>query len=120
MVTKAHNDTLMGLILMTEVEEALGKMAAAMTPVPNGFAKNFLHSFWNLVKGEVWEIVEDSRKTQHILPALKETFVSLIPKMGDAIYPYQFISIALCNVIYKIITKVIANLLKPILPCVSP
>jgi hypothetical protein len=51
-------------------------------------------------------------------PSLNATFLTLIPKEERVTNPKQFRPIALCNVIYKIITKVIANRLKPILPFV--
>ena len=48
-------------------------------------------------------------------------FLTLIPKNEGADSPNKFCPISLCNVIYKIITKVIANQLKPIIPSlISP
>jgi hypothetical protein len=50
-----------------------------------------------------------------VLLALNATFLTLIPKEERVTNPKQFRPISLCNVIYKIITKVVANRLKPIL-----
>ena len=50
-----------------------------------------------------------------MLKAFNVTFLSLIPKGEGADSPGKFRPIALCNVIYKIISKVIANQLKPLL-----
>jgi hypothetical protein len=44
------------------------------------------------------------------------TFLALIPKEVKSTNPNKFFPIALCNVIYKIISKVIALFLKPLLP----
>jgi hypothetical protein len=71
-----------------------------------------------MIKVEVWEIIEDSRSTGQVLQALNATFLTLIPKEGQAHHPKQFRPIALCNVIYKLLTKVIARRLKPILPTI--
>jgi len=60
--------------------------------------------------------VEDSRRGKTILKALNTTFISLIPKHELAQTPDRFRPIALCNVVYKIISKVVANRLKPLLP----
>jgi len=60
--------------------------------------------------------VEDSRRGKTILKALNTTFISLIPKQDVAQTPDRFRPIALCNVVYKIISKVVANRLKPLLP----
>jgi hypothetical protein len=64
----------------------------------------------------VWEVVEESRASGLVLLALNATFLTLIPKEDRVTNPKQFRPIALCNVIYKVITKVIATRLKPILP----
>ena len=86
------------------------------SPGPDGFTVNFFHHFWEMIKIDVWNIVEQSRVSRCILPALNATFLTLIPKNEGADFPNKFCPISLCNVIYKIITKVIANHLKPILP----
>ena len=53
-----------------------------------------------------------------VLRALNSNFLALIPKESGTEDPGKLRPIALCNVIYKIITKVIANRLKPILPLI--
>lgn len=40
----------------------------------------------------------------------------LIPKVKDPHNPSQFWPVSLCNVFFKLVTKTIANILKPILP----
>lgn len=61
-------------------------------------------------------MVEDSRMNKTILKALNTSFIALIPKQEAAQTPNKFRPIALCNVVYKIISKVVANRLKPLLP----
>eukprot|EP00253_Pinus_taeda_P001588 PITA_01588 len=56
-----------------------------------------------------------------VLPTLNSTFISLVPKEAASNKPEKYRPIALCNVIYKLISKVIANRLKPLLPLlISP
>ena len=54
----------------------------------------------------------------NILKSLNETFLTLIPKDSGTEDPGKLRPIALCNVIYKIITKTIANRLHLLLPLI--
>ena len=88
-------------------------MAKDKAPGPDGFTTNFFHACWDWLKEEIWALVEDSRKSGSILRALNSTFLTLIPKESGTEDPRKLRPIALCNVIYKIIFKVIANRLRP-------
>ena len=104
-----------------EVEEAVFQITEGKSLGLDGFIVNLFHHFWDLIKLEVWKIVEDSRVSRRILLDFNATFLTLITKSKRADSPDKFSPISLCNVIYKIITKVIANILKPLIPdLISP
>ena len=76
---------------------------------------------WDILKNEVIDIVEESQKKQWVLPVLNDTHLTLIPKEVGADHLGKFHPISLCKVTYKIISKVVANRLKPLLPLlISP
>ena len=50
-----------------------------------------------------------------ILKSINHTSITLIPKVKNQERVSEFIPISLCNVIYKVVSKVIANRLKPFL-----
>lgn len=116
LIKEEHNELLMRPILLQEVDEAMSQLKEGKAPGPDGFTTTFFHAFWDMIKMEVWQIVEESRALRWLLPSLKSTFITLIPKEEDSITPDKFRPIALCNVIYKVISKVIANRLKSLLP----
>ena len=60
--------------------------------------------------------MESTRKSGSILKALNTTFLMLISNETRTKDQGKLILIALCNVIYKIISKVVAKRLKPTLP----
>ena len=51
-----------------------------------------------------------------IPPNLNHTYITLIPKVKNPQKVTDFRPIALCNVLYKLVSKVLANKLKIILP----
>lgn len=92
------------------------EMPNGKVPGPDGFTIEFYKACWDIIKTEVWEVVEDSRRSSSFLKSLNSTFITLTPKEEEANTPSKFHPIALCNVLYKLISKVIANRLKTILP----
>eukprot|EP00253_Pinus_taeda_P021027 PITA_21027 len=121
LVTEEHNELLMSPIQAQEVDKAMTQLKEGKAPGPDGFTTKFFHVFWDLIKEEVWQVVEESRALRWLLPSLNSTFITLIPKVENSITPYKFRPIALYNVLYKVISKVIANRLKPLLPMlISP
>eukprot|EP00253_Pinus_taeda_P007744 PITA_07744 len=114
-ITANQNWSLCRKISLEETEESIKSMPNDKAPGPDGFTINFYKACWNTVKQDVWEAVEDSRRSGTIHKSLNSTFIALIPKTEEAKTPDKFRPIALCNVIYKIISKVIANRLKMIL-----
>eukprot|EP00253_Pinus_taeda_P013020 PITA_13020 len=116
LITEDQNQNLLKQVTMQEVEEAMAQLKDGKAPGPDGFTANFFHEFWDLISSEVWDLVEESRSMHWVLPSLNSTFIALVPKSEEANTPEKFWPIALCNVIYKLISKVVANRLKPLLP----
>lgn len=54
-------------------------------------------------------------KSGRFPPALNYTFITLIPKKNQVMKVLDFRPISLCNILYKLIAKVIANRLKVII-----
>ena len=52
------------------------------------------------------------------MPGLNHTFITLILKVKSAKYVIEFRTIALCNILYKLVSKVLAYRLKRVLPLI--
>eukprot|EP00253_Pinus_taeda_P036718 PITA_36718 len=115
LISEDQNKALNRAITLEEVEEVVKDMPNGKALGPDGFAIDFYKACWEIIKTKVWEVVGDSQRFSSILNSLNSTFITLIPKEEEANTLSKFRPIALCNVVYKIISKVIANRLKPIL-----
>lgn len=60
-------------------------------------------------------MVEESRRSRKVHLSLNSTFIALIPKTKNFEEPQGFRPIPLFNVIYKILSTIMVNLLKQIL-----
>eukprot|EP00253_Pinus_taeda_P023412 PITA_23412 len=118
LISEEHNQMLLKLVDIQEVEHAVRQLKAGKPPGPDGFTSNFFHSFWQLIKMEVWQVVEESRSFIWMFPRVNATFIALVPKVDNPSTPDKYIPIALCNIIYKIVSKIIASWLKLLLPLI--
>ena len=69
---------------------------------------------------DLYKMVIKSQACQKIGGSMKTAFLALIPKEKGVNTFNRFCLISLCNIGYKLITKVIANRLKLILPKIIP
>ena len=73
-------------------------------------------SFWHIVGDSVVLAVLDFLNNGNMLLDINHTNIVLTPKVKNPERMFEFRPISLCNVIYKIISKVLANRLKHVLP----
>ena len=115
LVTEDMNISLTREFTRQEVEIALKDMAPLKALGPDGMPPIFFQSFWRLIGDDVSKAVLDFLNSCHIPKEFNFTYVTLIPKMKNPKKISEFRPISLCNVIYKLISKVLANCLKPLL-----
>ena len=75
----------------------------------------FLH-FWPTIGNVVTKTVLDSLNLGIIPPKFNESHIVLVPKIKDPKKIIEFRPISLCNVVYKLASKTLANRLKKVLP----
>lgn len=90
-------------------------------PGLDGFQPIYYHRFWGVAQPNVTRLVLDVLEWREFPDGLNDGLLALIPKVEVPSKPNQFRPIFLCNIVYKLVTKVIVNRLKPILPSlISP
>ena len=102
-------------VTIQELESTLKWFKKDKSPGPNGWPVEFYLAFYDLLGRDLLEVIEESRITGHIHPPMNQTFIALIPKSDNPSSFNDFRPISLCNCLYKIIAKIIANRIKPVL-----
>ena len=85
------------------------------SPGPDGWPVEFFLAFFDLMGGNLVMAVEQARLHGKVSGALNSTFLTLIPKCEKPLTFADFRPISLCNLVYKVISKLAAIRLKPIL-----
>ena len=91
-------------------------MAPLKAPGPDGMPPLFFQHYWNLIGDDVSHSILHFLNTASFPENFNHTFLTLIPKKKNPEFASDFRPISLCNVFYKIFSKVLANRLKRILP----
>jgi hypothetical protein len=116
LISDSMNEALSRPYTATEVETALRQMALLTAPGPDGLPPIFFQNHWHLIGADVVRGVLSSLNSGKLVRSINHTNITLIPKVKNPERVSEYRPISLCNVLYKIISKVIANRLKVILP----
>lgn len=99
-----------------EIRAAIFDIDGNKSPGPDGFGSAFYKAAWPTIGGEVIEVVQEFFRARKLLEQVNATVISLIPKVNTPTLASDFRPIACCNVLYKVISKVLCTRLRGILP----
>jgi len=85
-------------------------------PGPDGYGMCFYQKHWGLVRQQVRLAVLNFLNFGIFYHVINYTYIALVPKSANASNVKDFRPIGLCNVLYKVIAKVLANRFKQDLP----
>jgi hypothetical protein len=104
-----------------EIKNALWSFKPFKAPGPDGLHPGFFQQCWHHVGPSVVREVSSIFTKGKMPEFLNSTLISLIPKcLGPEVFGH-FRPISLCNTVYKVVTKIIVNRIRPLLDqLVSP
>lgn len=99
-----------------DVYKALMQMHRTKAPGPDGMSPVFFQKYQKTIGRAVSAAVLKALNSSEFPQGINHTFITLVPKKKIPLKVTDYRPISLCNVIYKLVLKVIANILKIVLP----
>ena len=112
------NEQLIKEFQPSEVFQALKQIYHLKGPGPDGMPPLFYQHFWPTMGNVVTKTVLDFLNFGVIPHNFNETQIVLIPKVNRPQRVTKYRLISLCNMVYKMAAKTLANRLKKILPAI--
>ncbi|XP_074369678.1 uncharacterized protein LOC141711143 [Apium graveolens] len=111
-VSDLENEELLGEITGEEVKEAIFSMHPDKASGIDGFNPAFYQAFWSVVEIDVVKFCHDFMQTGLLPEGVNKTLVCLIPKVKIPQTMGDLRPISLCNVLVRILSKVLSIRLK--------
>eukprot|EP00253_Pinus_taeda_P021165 PITA_21165 len=115
-IIEAQNKDLDQDITEEEICAATFSMQQDKAPGPDGFTVAFYGNHWETIKKDFVWMVKNVFKNHKMGENTKSSHIALIAKEMNPLSFDKFRPISLCNASYKIVTKILANRLKKLLP----
>ncbi|XP_026428504.1 uncharacterized protein LOC113324400 [Papaver somniferum] len=110
----AEDNTLLIMPLsLEEIKNVVFQMGGKKAPGPDGFTSIFYQKYRDIVGDAVIDMTQTCFRIEHIAKVFNHTNIAIIPKVPLAELVTQYRPIGLCNFIYKILSKNLANRLEP-------
>ncbi|XP_059073624.1 uncharacterized protein LOC131874320 [Cryptomeria japonica] len=115
LITTEDNKMLMKPFKEDEVKVAVFSLHSDKALGPDGFPVRFFQNCWEFIKTDLCKVIEKVRMKGKFVKELNNIVIVIIPKKVGENKFEDYRPISLCNAVYKIIMKAIANRLKKIL-----
>ncbi|KAL0455426.1 UNVERIFIED_CONTAM: LINE-1 reverse transcriptase [Sesamum latifolium] len=98
-----------------EIKQAVFDIDESKAPGPDGYSSGFFKAAWPIVGEEVTRAIMEFFVTGRLLKQVNSTLILLIPKVNTPTVVAEFWPISCCNVLYKVITKILVQRMRGIL-----
>ena len=115
LVSEEENNQLTQDIMEEEISKEISSLDPDKALGPHSFPIRFYQSYWDTIKWDLKKLLNYTLHKQNVGGETHSTFLALIPKESNPSNFSRFRPISLCNSSYKILTKIIANCLTPLL-----
>jgi len=99
-----------------EIVEAINQCGSNKSPGSDGFNFCFIKQNWATLKNDVCQAIKWFHSTGRIPKGCNASFIALVPKKQIPLGVDDYRPISLVGCVYKIVSKILANRLKRVLP----
>ncbi|CAN1238901.1 LINE-1 retrotransposable element ORF2 protein, partial [Linum grandiflorum] len=117
-VSNVQNAALIRPVTSQEIKQAVFSLGPNQAPGSDGFTSTFYRAFWNHIHHDLCAAVRSFFVTGSLPCNINHTLISLIPKINNPSSMSHLRPISLCQFLYKIIAKILANRLSLVLPSI--
>ena len=115
LISDEDNAGLIAIPSALEVKEAMFAINGEKAPGPDGFSASFYHTHWSVIGPDLVEEVQAVFRSGTLPLGVNDTHVCMIPKIKGPQRVSDYRPIALCNVYYKVYSKILQRRLQPLL-----
>lgn len=99
-----------------EIRKVLFAMPSNKSPGQDGFPCEFFKTAWPIIAQDFIVAVQSIFRYGCLSKGINSTILALVPKKIDSMEMRDYHPIACCNVLYKVVSKILANRLRVLLP----
>lgn len=114
-IKKESWSSLIRPVTKEDVWNVVKTMGNLKAPGPDGYNAFFFKHAWDIIGNDVYLAVNEFFSTGQLLKQVNHGLISLIPKVEQPSTIGHFRPITCCNVVYKIISKLLANRINEVL-----
>ena len=120
-ISKEDNERLCAIPTPKDIRATLFMMQDLKAPSPDGFPMAFYKTYWPIVGENLTQAVISFFICGSMPKEINNFLIVLIPKVTAPLTFNNYHLISLCNVVYKVISKILVSRIRPLLPkLISP
>jgi hypothetical protein len=106
-----HSDFLLAPVSNEAIKETLFSIGNDKALGPDGYSSLFFKKSWDIVGADFYAAVQDFFSSGQILKQINHSIIALVLKSANVNSANDFRPISCYNVIYKVISKILAGIL---------
>lgn len=102
---------LLSLVSDEDIQKAVFSIGNDKALGPDGYSSFFFKQAWYVVGGDLCSAVQDFFHSGKLLKQVNHSIIALVSKLANISFTSDFRLISCCNVVYKVIAKILTDCL---------